>query len=58
LRKDAAERVRDFGRWMRDQKGRFVGDLRFVNKPDDKHGAKWWVERKDGESRPGKRDEM
>jgi Bifunctional DNA primase/polymerase, N-terminal len=38
--------------WMRGNKGRMVGDWRFVNKSDGKGAACWWIE---GEEKPGER---
>jgi hypothetical protein len=38
--------------WMRGNKGRMVGDWRFVNKSDKKNAAWWWIE---GEEKPGER---
>jgi hypothetical protein len=41
--------ARSFGFWMRNWKGRIVGERRFVNDP---HGMKtyWWVERRDSKT--------
>jgi hypothetical protein len=38
--------------WMRGNKGRMVGDWRFVNKSDKKNAAWWWIE---GEEKAGAR---
>jgi hypothetical protein len=42
------------GYWMRGAKNRIVGDYRFQHEPDPKRGARWWVEKTDGSTKPGK----
>jgi Bifunctional DNA primase/polymerase, N-terminal len=46
---------RSLGLWARAHKGRVVGELRLVNKPDPKGSSTWWVEHIRGELRPGLR---
>ena len=43
-----------FGKWMRSNKDRIVGDLHFTNEPDPKGAATWWVvDAKDEKGKPG-----
>ena len=37
--------ARQLGNWVRRYKGRYVGNLRFNNKSEDKGGSEWWIER-------------
>lgn len=36
--------ARALGKWLQRFKGRPVGGKKFLNLPDPKHGAQWWVE--------------
>ena len=36
--------ARLLGKWLQRFKGRPVGGKKFMNLPDPKHGAQWWVE--------------
>jgi hypothetical protein len=44
LGKAALPDARQLGKWLQRFKGRPVGGKKFMNRPDPKHGAQWWVE--------------
>jgi Bifunctional DNA primase/polymerase, N-terminal len=44
LGKPALPDARMLGKWLQRFKGRPVGGKKFMNLPDPKHGAQWWVE--------------
>ena len=44
LAKPALPDARLLGKWLQRFKGRPVGGKKFMNLPDPKHGAQWWVE--------------
>ncbi|SFJ01500.1 bifunctional DNA primase/polymerase [Bradyrhizobium sp. Gha] len=44
--------ARLLGKWLQRFKGRPVGGKKFMNLPDPKHGAQWWVEGPQQTSKP------
>lgn len=44
LGKPALPDARLLGKWLQRFKGRPVGGKKFMNLPDPKHGAQWWIE--------------
>jgi hypothetical protein len=57
LSKPALPDARLLGKWLQRVKGRPVGGKKFMNLPDPKHGAQWWVEEAQKQANDGQQSD-